>query len=1114
MSGDGPIFELLGPVQARCGERAADLGPRKRRFVLAVLALEVNRLVMVDRLVDLCWPDSPPATAQATIRSHVSGLRAALTGISAAGHGVVLQRQGPGYLLNCPPDRVDAHRFSQLTEAAAAEPDDQRRVALLDTALALWRGPVLAGAASEQIRRQLAGHLEEARLTAVTDRLDGLLRLGRDHGVVDLLTRLVAEHPHRHRITGLLMLALHRTGRTPEALRTYRDTRRRLTDDLGLDPPAELQRLEMAILRDDPSLAAPARSVVAAPAATTTAAPRPAQLPADLPTFTGRQNELATVLRLLPDAGEAAPAVVVSAVDGMAGVGKTALAVHAAHQVRDRFPDGQLFLDLHGFTQGIAPVEPADALERLLHGLGVPGEQVPPGLDDRAAAYRTVLDDRRMLILLDNAATEAQVQPLLPAAPGCLVLVTSRRRLTGLDCAHPLSLDVLPSDVAVELLTRVAGAGRLADAPPGLVEEVARLCDGLPLALRLAAARLRARPAWNLADLAVRLRDARRRLAELEAGQRSAAAAFQLSYQNLDPQQRQAFRLLGLHPGPDIDTFAAAALTGTTPADADRLLEILLDSHLVQQHAPDRYQLHDLLRVYAAHAAENEDPERRRLAAVGRLLDYYVHTATVALGLAYPDETDWLHIPPPDTAVPDIDLAERATAWLDAEHANLLAATLHGRPDRAITLATNLHRHLRTRGRYADARTLHAHAHAIARATGDRLGEHLTLRGLGDIHYLQDQAGPAIDCFERSLAIAREIGHRTGELHALRGLGDVHSWLGENEQAINQLQRSLAIAQEVGSHSGEVQALRGLGDVHSWLGEYEQAINHFERSLAITRENGSPTELQTLRGLGDIHRLQGRYEQAIDHYERSLAIAQEIGSPTGELRTLRSLGDIHRLQGRYEQAIDHLERSLAIAAATGHRSGEVDALCGLGEAHCLLGRYDRAADYLDRSLTIARDLGNHPGQLYALLNLGDVSRAQHKLGQARESCQQALAIAEQIGDRNGAYEALHRLGHLHQAAGDPNLALDHHQQALDLATALDQRHDQARARDGLADAYDTLGDADRARRHWRQALAIYTELGTPEAARTRDRLAQTATPHPDRPDQPDQPDQPDDDRSA
>jgi tetratricopeptide (TPR) repeat protein/transcriptional regulator with XRE-family HTH domain len=767
----------------------------------------------------------------------------------------------------------------------------------------------------------------------------------------------------------------------------------------------------------------------------------PRQLPREVSWFTGRTAELEQLLELMPDP-EQASAVVITAIDGMAGIGKTALAVYAAHRMVDRFPDGQLFIDLHGYTRGLAPVEPAEALDRLLRDLGVPGTAIPTGVDERAALYRTRLADRQALIVLDNAATEAQVAPLLPGTAGCLVLVTSRRRLAGLDHTHTVSLDTLPVADAITLFTQIAGEGRLADQPAELVAELVKLCGWLPLAIRIAAARLRSRPAWQLRDLVRRLRDRQHRLGELEAGQRSVTAALDLSYQHLDPDQQQAYRLLGLHPGPEFDVHATAALLDSPLQHAGRMLDQLLDAHLLQEPTPGRYRFHDLTR---AHAAADDPTAPTPDAALGRLLDYYRHTASAAMDNAYPYERQHRpQVPPAHTPAPQMPDPTAALDWLDTELPNLLAAARsapeHDRPRHLLDLSTILHRHLRTRGRYHDAENLHQQALATtASAAGDQTGRLSPLNSLGDIHWRQGRYEQAADHYQQALRIARATGNRSGELYALTGLGDI--------------------------------------DVMQ--GRYGQAVDHYEQALRIARATGHrPAELNALAGLGDVHRFQGRIGQAVDHFEEALRIARAIGDRSGEMTALTGLGYVHRHKGRYEPAADHYRQALRIARAIGDRTGELYALTGLGDLHLLQRRYEPAADYFEQALRIARATGNRSGELNALIGLGNVNRLLGQYEHAAGHYQQLLDLAQASGDRNYEFEAWQGLGRLQHATGHPDAAIAHHERALTLAGQLSQPSDQARAHDGLAHAHHTLHQHKQARQHWQHALNLLTQLGT------------------------------------
>jgi tetratricopeptide (TPR) repeat protein/transcriptional regulator with XRE-family HTH domain len=722
--------------------------------------------------------------------------------------------------------------------------------------------------------------------------------------------------------------------------------------------------------------------------------PPPRQLPAAPQMFTGRADELAEVGRL-----DDASTLVITAIDGMAGVGKTGLAVHAAHRLADRYPGGQLFIDLHGYTPGMAPVEPAEALERVLRALGVAGQQIPVHLDERAALYRSRLADQRMLILLDNAATESQVAPLLPGAPGCLVLITSRRRLTGLDRTHTVSLDTLPLPDAVTLFLRTTGEQRLAGTSPELIAETVQLCGRLPLAIRIAAARLRSRPAWGVVDLMERLRDHGQRLRELEAGHRSVTAALDLSYQQLPSDLRRGYRLLGLHPGPHIDVYAAAALTDTTVGQARRLLDHLLDANLLQEAAPGRCVFHDLVSAHAAQVATAPvDADSARHAALSRLFDHFRYTASMAALAASPFDRD-RHPPAPDPTTPTPALRDPAQAaeWLDAELPNLLAAAHyaadHGWPGHTVHLSVALERHLRSRSRYREADALHRRALAVARAGADRSGEVDALVSLGFVHRMQGGHEAAAGHYVQALTIAQAAGDRTGEVDALIGLGWTHGPQGRHQLATDLFRRALEIASATGNRTGELNALNGLGPILWLQGRYDEAAEQCRSALHLARVTGNRTgEVAALIGLGDLHVLQEGYARAADHYSTALGISRTIGSRTGELTALRGLGHVHRKLGRCDLAAHHYRRVLDLAVAVGNRNMEFEALQGLGRVHHATGRLDEALTCHSQALELAAELRQPVDRARAHDGLAQTHQTLGRPDAARRHWQEALDI--------------------------------------------------------------------------------------------------------------------------
>jgi DNA-binding SARP family transcriptional activator/tetratricopeptide (TPR) repeat protein len=949
-------FRLLGPVEAWCGGRRVELGQPRLRCVAAVLLTEANRAVPAGTLVERVWGEQPPASARSAMYSCLTRIRLVLGRLDPDGEQVRLTRRGGGYLMSVDPDTVDLHRFDRLSAQARNTDDADRAAAIWATALELWRGDPYQDLAGEWLDH-MRGTLHRRWLAAVLDRNDVELTRGRHAELLAELTGLCQRQPLDERLAGQFMLAAYRCGRQAEALGHYQTVRRRLVDELGVDPGAELSTLYEGILRNDAALAV-SRDPVATNRGTATPPQVPQQLPAPPQMFIGRAQELAALDRVLN-----ASTVVISAVYGMAGIGKTALAVHAAHRLADRYPDGQLFIDLHGHTPGAEPLEPADALDHLLRAVGVPGTQTPASLDERAALYRTRLAGHRMLVLLDNAADETQVAPLLPGAPGCLVLVTSRRRLAGLDHTDTLSLDMLPVADAATLFVRTAGEDRLHGQPPELVAELAELCGRLPLAIRIAAARLRSHPAWTPSHLVGRLRDQRHRLIELEAGHRSITATLDLSYQHLSLDQRRAYQLLGLHPGPDVDAYATAALLDSTVIHASRMLDQLLDANLLLEPTANRYRFHDLTRAHAAETATRDLTEPAARTALVRLLDYYRHITSLAMDSAYPFEHERRpQAPPAGAAAPDLPGPAAALAWLDTELPNLLSAAAyaadHAMPAHVLHLSAALHRHLRSRSRYRDAEILHHRALATARATGAQAAQLDTLISLGRIQCRQGKYEQATDHFREALRLAGAADLRVGELNALCSLADIDRRQGRYELAIDHFGQALRIARAIDHRQGEMDGLIGLGRMYWLRGGYELAIDHFGQALRIARTIGHRQgEMSALTGLGVVHRRQGRYGPATDHYQHLLDLARETGDRNWQFEALQGLGRLHHAVGDPDAAVAHHERALKLATELGHPADQARAHDGLAHAHRALNQDGQARTHWQLALDILTDLG-------------------------------------------------------------------------------------------------------------------------------------------------------------
>ncbi|MEV0566819.1 tetratricopeptide repeat protein [Dactylosporangium sp. NPDC050588] len=776
--------------------------------------------------------------------------------------------------------------------------------------------------------------------------------------------------------------------------------------------------------------------------------PAPAQLPADVAGFVGRTDHLRHLTKLLDNADRSAT-VVISAVAGTAGVGKTALAVHWAHQARDRFPDGQLYVNLRGYDPD-RPASPDDVLARFLDTLGVTGPDIPADLDERTARYRTEIAGRRMLIVLDNAATVEQVRPLLPGTGPCMVLVTSRDSLAGLVAVHGaqrLTLDLLPPDDAVTLLRRLIG--HRIDADPTAAATLAAQCALLPLALRVAAELAVARPTTPITELVDELADHQQRLDLLDAdGDPRAAvtAVFSWSIRHLPPDAARTFRLLGLHPGPDFDAYSAAALTGTGLAPARHALDRLARAHLVHPTGPGRYAMHDLLRAYATSLANAEDPETGRRAASIRLFDYYLATATAAARLLHPaGAQDQSGTPPPVAAAPDLTDPETAQRWLDAERPCLLAAVthtaVHGLPTHAVRLSMALYEHLEG-GHYIDALTIHGHARDAARQTGDVAGQAHTLLALGTTNLGLGRTDPAGEHLAQALTLFQRAGDQVGEARVVLNLGRVDDHRGRHQVATEHHERALILYRQLGDAIGEARVLTSLGNVEEHRGRYEAATNHHRQALTLFRQDGHTIgEAMSLMNLGVVEDFRGLYQAAAEHHGQALALFRQTGYPRGEAMALHNLGIAEMRRGRYQASAEHHEQELALCRRLAWPRGEAWALDGLGSVHTRLGRPDRAADL-------------------------------H---------QQALALFQKSGERDGEARALNGLAEAAIAAGRPADALPHLTTVLRTAP----RDQRARAHASLGKAHRALGDPALARHHYDHALTLYTDLGSPHAADVR-----------------------------
>jgi DNA-binding SARP family transcriptional activator len=949
-------FAVLGPVRARRGEEAVGTGSPQQRALLAALLLREGRTATAAELIDALWGEEPPSQALAALRTYASRLRKVLDPgvlVSESG-GYAVRGLGEGAL-----DLAVAQELAAEAEKARGAGDPGRARAALGRALALWDGEALAGVPGPYADAQRV-RLEEWRLQLLESRLDMDLEQGCHAEAVSELTALTAEHPLRERLRELLMLALYRSGRQAEALAVYTDTRQLLADELGVDPRPGLRELQQRILRADPGLAEPS-----SPAPEPAAAPvRPAQLPATVPDFTGRSAFVAELGEVLASAEGRVMAV--SAVAGIGGVGKTTLAVHVAHQARAAFPDGQLYVDLQG--AGAASAEPETVLGSFLRALGTMDSAIPDSLEERAALYRSVLDGRRVLVLLDNARDAAQVRPLLPGTEGCAALVTSRVRMVDLAGAHLVDLDVMSPDEALSLFTKIVGEERVASEREAALDVVAA-CGFLPLAIRIAASRLAARRTWTVSVLAAKLADERRRLDELQAGDLAVKATFELGYGALEPPQARAFRLLGLADGPDISLAAAAAVLDLPPEETEDLLESLVDTSLLESAAPGRYRYHDLVRLYARACAERDEwPPSEQLAAMSRLLDFYLATAAVVYAMERPGDRLVDHLEP--TSYPGLEFGDRhgAQDWLYAEAVCLLAcaAQCAGRAEtlpRAIDLLWA--------------------AHDLSESGANSKGYEATSKAL--------------------LESARLHGDPRSEARALTTLVNVHHVSGRFEQAAQEAERATLLAQQAGDLLPVCWASNARGIIALYQSRHQDGEEHLSRAIEHFRTLGDrPGEASALCNLSRIHLATGRTGSAVALAREGIEIYDAMGNSMRGANARYALGLALTQSGELDSAAERLHEALEVFRDSRQRLWEGMSLFRLAEVDLAARRPAQAAAGAEMALTVLRGIGGEWRRGNVLTVLGRALSGIGQTGRAQVCWHEAMGIYEELGSPEAA----------------------------------------------------------------------------------------------------------------
>jgi DNA-binding SARP family transcriptional activator/tetratricopeptide (TPR) repeat protein len=880
-------LRLLGAVEAWHDGQRLDLGHARQRAVLAILLVEPSQAVSIEQLIQRIWDTEPPRSARNIIYGYVNRLKKTL---STCGDQFRLSRQAGGYLIDVDLEAVDLHRFRGLVKAARSAGDDAETVTLYRRALALWRGNVFEGTSSEWLDT-VGQMLELEQLAALHDCHEAELRLGRHTQLLGELHQLAEAHPLDETVASHLMLASYRSGRQATALQCYQRLRSRLAEEFGVDPERRTQELHQRVLRRDPTLAVSATPDDPQPRAV------PAQVPLDAYGFTGRHAELVRLDDLLAtDATSARTSVVV--VTGPAGVGKSALVMHWAHRAADRFPDGQIYLNLRGHDVHQHPVVSGDALGQVLRALGVLPSSIPVDQDERAALYRSVLAGRRMLMVFDDAMDAEQIEPLLPGRSGCQVVVTSRSRLVGLTSrygATELALGVLTQAESFDLLRQVLGDQRVAGEPEAAAA-IAQLCDHLPLALRVAAERMATQRGCTLGDVAAELAVEHRRLATLSMQDGSAAvrATYLGSYRALNAAAAQAFRRLSLHPGGEVGVPAAAVLLGTSQQATRRLLDSLSNLHLLDFVAPGRYRLQSLLHLYGLDCALTEDNDADRTNAITRLLDWYLRMAQNAGNLLMP-QLSTLHDTSDELPLAFADRHE-ALEWFESECHNLAAATEQAaRLDlsHAWRLPVAMCPFFLLRKRWHLWFATHDIGLVAARRMDNRVAEAQLLTSLGRAWWDVRQFGNAREAFQSATELLADVEDRWTEGMAFTGLAMVTREFRQFDQAIAHLRHALAIFTDIGDRWGNGHALKHLALVHQDRGRFDDATEALTEALWLCREIGDLCgEAHVLHHLGEGLLRQGRRDEATAYFQQALTIRRVIGDLQGEATTMERIGTL------------------------------------------------------------------------------------------------------------------------------------------------------------------------------------------------------------------------------
>ncbi|WP_322750107.1 MULTISPECIES: BTAD domain-containing putative transcriptional regulator [unclassified Frankia] len=1004
-------LRLLGPLDLAVGGRSLHLGGPRQQIVLAMLSLNVNSVTSIDQLIEAVWQEDPPPTARGQIQVCISGLRKLF---AEAGFPDAIRTRVPGYVLELGANEVDSLRFTGQLAAAKEQIDAGRTadaVRTLRAALALWNGTALAGVQSELIRRG-ATALDEKRLAAIEDCVRLELKLGWHEELIVELQALVGEHPLRERLHGFLMLALYRSGRQAEALGIFRQARTTLIEEVGIEPGQELQDLELAILNRDPRLGVPQVNVVPHDVGPAVAYPPqayhrrtlPRQLPAGISDFTGRVAEIVEIRKLLSrndGAASAGHAMQIVALSGRGGVGKSTLAIRVAHILNDDFEDGVLYAELQSST---SPDRAAVQLARFLRALGVSGAAIPDDVGERGELYRSCLAAKRVLVVLDDVVNEEQVLPLLPGSPSCAVITSSRNRLTGLPGAHHVAVEAFDAAESVEMLTKIIGTERVR-AEETAATELGELCDGLPLALRIAAAKLASRTRWQLGRLVHRLRDEVRRLDELEHRGWELRSSIGLTYENLEEPAKRLFRRLAMIQAPDVRSWTAAALLDTDVAVAEDVLESLVDAHVLETVVyPDarglRYRFHDLIRVYARERLIETEAQDERDAVLVRVLGAWLALAEAAHRKEYGGDYTVIHGNAPRWRPPDADPEEVVgdpMDWWDSERPALVAAVRHaaesGLDELCWDLALTCTTLFESRGYFDDWHEVAQTAHDAAHRAGNRTGVAAMLYSIGTLNMFQSRLAEADMCFRAAMDQFDAAGNEHGFALVLRNSAHVDGIRGDSDAMVAKYDRALMLLRRVDDRIGAAHVMRSQAKHWLSVGDLDRAQLLLEQALDTCRQLGCiRVEAQVLHSFADLHVLVGELEMARQELHRVLRIVRDGGDRIGEAHALYGLGVVRYREGRLDSAATTIAHALELASGAGERLIEAKACHTLGEIEIAQGNTESGPNHLEGAKRLFQELGSGVWTAKSLVLLSDFHRKDGDPLLARQELNEALEI--------------------------------------------------------------------------------------------------------------------------